>query len=71
MRKLTYLIIAILCQVLAGCSHAQWATVETKTQLASWVNPVGFAVHMVAAAGAFATKPSASSGHTEDKPTKQ
>lgn len=71
MRKLTYLIIVIFCQVLAGCSHAQWAAVETKTQLATFVNPLGFAINMVASVGELATRPSAASSHTEDKPTEQ
>lgn len=69
MKKLAILIIAIFCQVLTGCSHAQWAAVETNTQLSSWVNPVGFAMHMVASAGAFATRPSAPTVSAVDQST--
>ncbi len=57
MKKLIVLTITVSCLFLTGCTHAQWAAVETKTELSSWMNPVGFTVHMVASAGAYATKP--------------
>jgi len=71
MKMLAIPIIAIFCQVLTGCSHTQWTAVETKTRLASFVNPLGFAINMVASVGELTTRPSGASRQTEDKPTEQ
>jgi len=49
--------VVVLATLLAGCSHSQWVTVKDSTQLASFVNPLGFAIHMGAAAGALFTEP--------------
>lgn len=48
--------VVVLATLLAGCSHAQWVTVRDITQLASFVNPLGFAIHMGATAGALFTE---------------
>lgn len=59
MKKTYLLIISTFCFFLSGCGHAQWVSVKDNTYLAGWVNPVGFAVHMVASVGELATRPSA------------
>lgn len=49
--------IAIIATLLSGCGHAHWAAVRDKTQLASFVNPLGCVIHFTAVAGAMITKP--------------
>lgn len=49
--------IAIITTLLSGCGHAHWAAVRDKTQLASFMNPLGFAIHFTAVAGAMITQP--------------
>ncbi len=56
-RLFSRVIVVVLATLLAGCSHSQWVTVRDTTQLASFVNPLGFAIHMGAAAGALFTEP--------------
>jgi hypothetical protein len=57
--------IVVLATLLTGCSHAQWVAVKDSTQLASFVNPLGFAIHMGAAAGALFTEPD-NNNHIEE-----
>jgi len=49
--------IVIIATLLSGCGHAHWAAVRDKTQLASFMNPLGFAIHFTAVAGAMITTP--------------
>lgn len=49
--------IVIIATLLSGCGHAHWAAVRDKTQLASFMNPLGFAIHFTAVAGAMITQP--------------
>lgn len=41
---------------LSGCGHSQWVAMRDKTHLASFMNPLGFAIHIGAAAGALFTE---------------
>ncbi len=59
MKRTYLLIISTFCSLLSGCGHTQWVSLKDNTYLAGWVNPVGFAVHMVASVGELASRPSA------------
>lgn len=71
MKELAFFIVAIFCFLLTGCGHAQWTPVKDSTYLAGWVNPVGFAVHMVATVGELATRPTSNTATTKEAETKQ
>lgn len=67
MKQLALLIVATFCLLLSGCGHAQWTSVKDSTYLAGWVNPVGFAVHMVATVSELATRPLATKEPVTEK----
>lgn len=56
-RKKLFAAACLIITMLSGCSHSQWIAVKDTMQLASFMNPLGFAIHMGAAAGALFTEP--------------
>ena len=56
-RLLSSVAVIVFATLLTGCSHMQWVEVKDSTKLASFVNPLGFVIHMGAAAGALITEP--------------
>ncbi|WP_198138375.1 hypothetical protein [Pelobacter propionicus] len=66
MKRLSLMVIAL--GLLSGCSHSQWVAAKTNTQVAGFVNPLGFAINMVASAGEIVSRPSTPSAIQEDNP---
>lgn len=54
--------------MLAGCGHSQWVAMRDKTQLASFMNPLGFAIHIGAAAGVLFTEQDNNHKGAEERP---
>jgi len=50
-------LVLVVLKLMSGCSHSQWVIAKDATQLAAFMNPLGFAIHIGAAAGAMFTEP--------------